>query len=804
MTLSTVVYPAVSVQGLDGLLKAAHFGKAYDGSVAEGAADAEARIANLPSGCAGFTKLVVVGYSQGAQVVGQALTDLPANATGNVVATALFGDPYFNADDDDADYSNYSPDHNGALSIRDRWSNVIAPDVASYCHDGDPICNLSKRLFSLFGQTIYVRDVKHIYTVTHSKGEGLFDEHTNYQPAGDVAAAVDHLASQMGLGSVASSGGPEDVVFVLDSTGSMGGTINAVEANVVSLANTLAATTSSDFRFALVDYKDDPANDSAYQARVDVPFTADTATFAAGVQSVVAQGGGDYPESMYSGIMAALNLPWRAGVKKSVIVLSDAPGKDPEPVTGYSLSSVVDKAFAVDPAQIYSVPVSQDSSTVDFMRAISAQTGGTVTDGSNPATFVSSLQSALAQAGRAPTAVVTTDSTGTTGQAMKISARGTFASEADPVVGYDWNFGTGTPAGSYDATTVGGTTTHTYPSAGTYTVTVRARTRSGLAGLATTSLTVSDPPSAKPAAVVGAIGRVSGTLASITFQPGTGGGAVEYYAVTDASGAVIAAFTPDPSTTAQQLSLPDFPANTTATYALYAVNAAGPSAATAVTVSSAIAPPTAAPDEFATTAGTTLMAPAPGVIAGDSSPVPGDTLTAKLVSGTTHGMLALAADGSFTYTPDSGFTGDDSFQYQSVSTQSGVSSDLATVTVHVQQADSAPQRLSFHSTGSGSLQVEGETSGGRFNRQVVDGAVTTVSGSATVVDQHGNARNVAITSTQNAQGGVTLTLTVDGKTAYSGSGKLKLVGGGILGSFNTAGGSGNSEFGLSIRDKKDA
>jgi hypothetical protein len=74
----------------------------------------------------------------------------------------------------------------------------------------------------------------------------------------------------------------------------------------------------------------------------------------------------------------------------------------------------------------------------------------------------------------------------------------------------------------------------------------------------------------------------------------------------------------------------------------------------------------------------------------------------------------------------------------------------------------------------------------------------------TVVDQHGNARNVAITSTQNAQGGVTLTLTVDGKTAYSGSGKLKLVGGGILGSFNTAGGSGNSEFGLSIRDKKDA
>ena len=62
--------------------------------------------------------------------------------------------------------------------------------------------------------------------------------------------------------------------------------------------------------------------------------------------------GGDWKESVYSGIKTGLNLQWRAGVKKIMIVIGDAPAKDPEPVTELTEQSIVDAAYAVDPAQI--------------------------------------------------------------------------------------------------------------------------------------------------------------------------------------------------------------------------------------------------------------------------------------------------------------------------------------------------------------------------------------------------------------------------------------------------------------------
>ena len=52
-----------------------------------------------------------------------------------------------------------------------------------------------------------------------------------------------------------------------------------------------------------------------------------------------------------------------------------------------------------------------------------------------------------------------------------------------------------------------------------------------------------------------------------------------------------------------------------------------------------------------------------GVLAGDGD-VDGDPLVARLVTGPTHGALALNADGSFVYTPIANYNGSDSFVYQ--------------------------------------------------------------------------------------------------------------------------------------------
>ncbi len=109
--------------------------------------------------------------------------------------------------------------------------------------------------------------------------------------------------------------------------------------------------------------------------------------------------------------------------------------------------------------------------------------------------------------------------------------------------------------------------------------------------------------------------------------------------------------------------------------------ASGTSAAYTVTADPDLVAPVAADDSYRVPHDTTLMAAAPGVLANDTG-AEGDSLTAILVSSVSHGTLRLKPDGSFTYTPDSGFTGPDSFTYK---VAGGVGeSNIATVTINVE------------------------------------------------------------------------------------------------------------------------
>ena len=79
-----------------------------------------------------------------------------------------------------------------------------------------------------------------------------------------------------------------------------------------------------------------------------------------------------------------------------------------------------------------------------------------------------------------------------------------------------------------------------------------------------------------------------------------------------------------------------------------------------------------------------LTATAPqGVLANDSD-ADGDPFTATLSSDVSNGVLSLAANGSFTYTPGAGFSGQDSFTYQ---VDGG---DSATVTINVLGPEDIP------------------------------------------------------------------------------------------------------------------
>jgi VCBS repeat-containing protein len=85
------------------------------------------------------------------------------------------------------------------------------------------------------------------------------------------------------------------------------------------------------------------------------------------------------------------------------------------------------------------------------------------------------------------------------------------------------------------------------------------------------------------------------------------------------------------------------------------------------------------PDNYSTPHDVALTVGAPGVLANDTDP-DGDALTAQPVSSAANGTVSLQSDGSFTYTPNAGFTGDDSFSYAA---SDGSLSSTATVTISV-------------------------------------------------------------------------------------------------------------------------
>ncbi len=91
-------------------------------------------------------------------------------------------------------------------------------------------------------------------------------------------------------------------------------------------------------------------------------------------------------------------------------------------------------------------------------------------------------------------------------------------------------------------------------------------------------------------------------------------------------------------------------------------------------------PPVAQGDQYSTLEDTTLTVVAPGVLTNDMDP-DGDVLMAKVVTLPGNGQLSLGSDGGFTYTPNSNYSGLDSFTYQADDGQA--ESSPATVTINV-------------------------------------------------------------------------------------------------------------------------
>jgi hypothetical protein len=92
-------------------------------------------------------------------------------------------------------------------------------------------------------------------------------------------------------------------------------------------------------------------------------------------------------------------------------------------------------------------------------------------------------------------------------------------------------------------------------------------------------------------------------------------------------------------------------------------DAVGEPATVTITVDAVNDAPSAAADSFTAVANRTLNIGPPGVLRNDSD-LDGDTVTAVKVENPAHGVVTLAPDGGFSYTPATGFVGGDQFAYR--------------------------------------------------------------------------------------------------------------------------------------------
>jgi len=180
-----------------------------------------------------------------------------------------------------------------------------------------------------------------------------------------VALSLDKMAVYVAKGSHAASAGvkafatgewslvdigfhetsatPIDIVFILDNTASMGGTIDGIKNSIIAFSQTLEAA-GVDAKFALVTFGDSalhptPAgfitsegfSDASSERRVlDLSSAASLQSV---LGSVEADGGGDSPENALDAEKWVLtvnattgaftNLSWRTGAQKVEIILTD-------------------------------------------------------------------------------------------------------------------------------------------------------------------------------------------------------------------------------------------------------------------------------------------------------------------------------------------------------------------------------------------------------------------------------------------------------------------------------------------------
>ncbi|MBS1891597.1 MAG: cutinase family protein [Actinobacteria bacterium] len=180
-------YPAVGVVSWDhwsqdlnflGALFGVHQLGAYHDSEEEGRKEVRSFVeTEIAGACGSRSKIILLGYSQGAQGTGDAYSALNLAQRDHIAAVVLWGDPLYNHTDDPADRDASLPS-DGSLGTRKPFPNDAkrgqGSRVFSYCNEHDPICQEDMLWPQNRALLLHYRTKEHslYYTTDESKNDG--------------------------------------------------------------------------------------------------------------------------------------------------------------------------------------------------------------------------------------------------------------------------------------------------------------------------------------------------------------------------------------------------------------------------------------------------------------------------------------------------------------------------------------------------------------------------------------------------------------------------------------------------------
>lgn len=487
-------YPAVNVANIfngNAIGAGGPFGAGgshdYGKSVNEGVAEATAYITSRAATCP-ETVFVLAGYSQGAQVIGEVYDEtLTDDLRERVVFNAMFGDPKL-----------YLPEGRGiwppACSGREfsPWRRAVANcdvdngslqarkpylpagwehNTGLWCNSDDFVCGSTKVATANSGHGKY-------WETGGPIDEAVIEivERLKKVLGPQKAGGLDSQIYMIGHGTTGL-----DVVFLVDSTGSMGYSLSGAQIFAEQFADKIERQRG---RVALVEYRD---YGDEFVARTLRPLSTEYDFFQSGLAGITASGGGDTPEAALAALMHSFNdLQWRPGATKAAVILTDAGFHNPDVATGVTTIDVAKRALEIDPVNVYTVTNSW--AAPDYQELADLTSGAVIVDDGDS---VAGLTQALALIEERPVVILPLAAYfAAPGGSIHFDASKSY-SLSSTITEFAWDFD---GDGTFEVTGTEPTAEHTYPADFAGQMQVRVTTADGGVANHSVPVTISATP----------------------------------------------------------------------------------------------------------------------------------------------------------------------------------------------------------------------------------------------------------------------------------------------------------------------